>query len=281
MADSGKSEGAMGPSARELDQFYTKPEAAKRCWELLQAWLKEHPQDFDRFLEPSAGAGAFFRLMPKGSRLGMDLDPKIQGVEKEDFLSAELPEASYLTVGNPPFGKNASLAVKFFNKSAKLGPVIAMIFPLTFRKRSLQARLDHSFHLELDEELPKSSFTLDGEDYDVPCAFQIWARKEERRKKEKLPMTHGDFKFVAKGKAQLAIQRVGVNAGKVKASFSHVAEASHYFVAADGATLEKVRKILESIDWAEVKYNTAGNPSVSKTELVKLYEAAKAKLGAG
>ena len=34
---------------------------------------------------------------------------------------------------------------------------------------------------------------------------------------------------------------------------------------------ENVRKILEDVDWNTVKHNTAGNPSISKQELISLY----------
>ena len=35
----------------------------------------------------------------------------------------------YLVVGNPPFGKISSIAIKFFNKSAEYADCIAFIIP--------------------------------------------------------------------------------------------------------------------------------------------------------
>ena len=80
-----------------------------------------------------------------------------------------------------------------------------------------------------------------------------------------------DFIFVDKSEADFAIQRVGVAAGKVKVDFEKYAVASHYFIKAN----EKVRKVFEKINWSSVKGNTAGNPSISKSELINLYNQNK------
>ncbi len=42
---------------------------------------------YDILMEPSAGNGAFFSLLPASKRLGIDVNPKTDGITQEDFLT--------------------------------------------------------------------------------------------------------------------------------------------------------------------------------------------------
>lgn len=221
-------------------------------------------------MEPSAGTGAFYALFPD-NRIGYDLDPKYPRVGKADFLTVDLLPLvgqDVIAVGNPPFGKNASLAVKFFNRCATVSRVIGFIVPRTFRKASVINRLDPFYELVHDETLPPFSFIADGAPYDVPCCFQIWERKGFR---EKIitPTRHNDFDFVKRHEGSFAVQRVGVKAGTVKDISPLIADASHYFIRPHHPD---IRPLMEQIDYSSVKHETAGNPSISKGELISLYE---------
>ena len=81
---------------------------------------------------------------------------------KQDFFDYFPPsnKTNILVIGNPPFGRVSSLAIKFFNYSAKWANVIAFIIPRTFRKTSIQNKLNNNFHLIYDEEIPNK-----------PCCF--------------------------------------------------------------------------------------------------------------
>ncbi len=257
-----------------LDQYYTSPTVAALCMSRLQASI-----DISAYtcLEPSAGTGSFMHLMPPGSR-AIDLDPKTAGIEQRDFLEFRTIHVIRETaaIGNPPFGKNSSLAVAFFNHAATMYHVIAFIVPRTFRKASVINRLDERFHLIDEIDLPRNSFIFEDETYDVPCVFQIWKRHRRTiRARSDLPLTHPDFTFVKKhqllpddGQA-LAIQRVGANAGAIKKRWLGCADASHYFMSVPDTVLNR----LAEIDFDGVRHNTAGNPSISKRELVALYDA--------
>lgn len=253
-------------NSKELDQYYTKEIIAKVCYEYTLDFLNQHNIVYDLWLEPSAGTGSFFKLLPS-NRIGIDLNPKFPRIFSHDFFTFPLPEKKYVTIGNPPFGKNSSLAIKFFNKCAEKSVIIAFIVPKTFKKASITRTLNEYFHLEFEYDLPTNSFIFEDEEYDVPCVFQIWVKKEIKRDKIKFLNKHVDFEFVSKINGNYAIQRVGVNAGRVKTNFIDCAAPSHYFIKSS----EEVRKIFENIDWSSVKYNTAGNPSISKHELITLY----------
>ncbi len=259
-------------TSKDLDQFYTKQSIATNCYEITLKLIKSENIKFDLWLEPSAGKGSFFNLLP-ANKVGIDLEPKSPNIILHDFLTYQLSDNKFVTIGNPPFGKNSSLAIKFFNKSAEKSALIAFIVPKTFKKQSVLKKLDKFFHLIYEEELPPYSFEFENNDYDVPCVFQVWKKQDYAREEVKTTLSHKDFIFTSKEDANYAIQRVGVNAGKLKEDFSICSKSSHYFIKSS----EEVKIILQRINWNSVKYNTAGNPSISKSELIELYELEKIK----
>ena len=249
------------------DRYYTNRSAAEAC----MAFLRERiGQPRALWVEPSAGGGAFFDLLPE-PKIGLDIEPS----ERPDILQADFFEWSpprtherAIAVGNPPFGKNASLAVRFFNHAARFADAIAMIFPRTFQKESVALRLHPHFHLEAEMALPLESFTLRGAPYSVPCVFQIWQKRAAKRETTPLPKTHPDFRFVSPAEADFALQRVGANAGRIKPEFVSASPRSHYFIAVDAP---RAADAFQAIDWTEAKMRTAGNPSLAKSEVVALY----------
>ncbi len=261
----------------ELDQFFTKPEVAQSLFEITKKYILEKNIKFDIWLEPSAGSGAFYNLMPN-PKMGYDIDKKINGVIESNFLDIELDKSKkYLVLGNPPFGKNSSLAIKFFNHCAKYASVIAFIVPKTFKKASVQDKLDKTFSLVLEQSIEENSFTLDGADKLVPCVFQIWEKTDTVRDKKIKIMQHADLIFTDKNEADFAFQRVGVNAGRIKPKdlFDSISSESHFFIKSE---VKGIVEILNSINWNTIKFNTAGNPSISKAELIERYTNIKDKV---
>ena len=192
-----------------LDQFYTNVDVVEKCLEGISF------DDYDVVLEPSAGSGSFLNLLPKGKREGLDLEPAHDEVDRQDFFGfAPVGGKKYYVVGNPPFGKNSSLAVKFFNKSAEFADKIAFIVPRTFRKEELQNKLDLNFHLVREESLPEKSFhTPLGEAYKVPCIFQVWEKRGKDSKREKVERLseHEDFEFLSSQDYDFVLKDVVVN----------------------------------------------------------------------
>ena len=172
-----------------LDQYYTKHSIAEACIDKLDL------NAYDLIIEPSAGAGAFSQYLPKNKLIAIDIEPGDASAIKMDFLDTRPPlNYKYLVIGNPPFGKNSSLAKKFFNHAASFADVIGFILPRTFRKAKTQNRLNKNFHLISEEILPANSFHLpSGEEFDVSCVFQIWEKRSEERKLIFLEEEHEDF----------------------------------------------------------------------------------------
>ena len=256
-------------NAKKLDQFYTNTNIAESCFADLIGILKNKNIKNPVWLEPSAGNGAFYSIMPE-PKLGIDIDPKIKGILKKDFLTFILPDNNYITLGNPPFGQNSSIAIKFFNRCAEKSEIIAFIVPKTFRKDSVKNKLDLNMHLIFEKNIESHSFNLNNHIVDVPCVFQIWEKRNELREKV-IPLNRvKGMTFCNKENADIAFQRVGVNAGTIKdkSVFPHISKSSHLFI-----KLEDLKdiEVLKNIDWSDIKYNTAGNPSISKSELIKVY----------
>lgn len=190
-------------SRRPLDQFFTRPAVAEACLaDLARLLSRVEMPAAPLFIEPSAGAGAFFRGLPPDRRLGLDLDPRHEGVMPQDFFTwkPELPveRARVVVVGNPPFGKRGRTAVRFFLKAASFADTIAFIVPVNFRKYPVHRQFPFGFRWIFARPLARDSFHLaDGNDYCVNTEFQVWTRcpspHEDRRLTRPAPICHPDF----------------------------------------------------------------------------------------
>ena len=190
---------------KSLDQFYTKPEVAAACWgyftDILPS-LNCYMSDMF-FVEPSAGTGTFYNLLPHHSRLGIDINPKCEDILPQDFFTlTELSNDQNQTViiGNPPFGKRGKMAVAFFNHAAHLADIVAFIVPVNFRKYIVHKQLDESMRFISKLELPRDAFYLDsGKPYSVNTEFQVWTRlpsyHRDLRQYKSLPIRHKDFQL--------------------------------------------------------------------------------------
>ena len=171
-------------------------------------------------------------------------------------------------VGNPPFGRQSSLAIKFIRYSALFSKSISFILPKSFKKDSLQNKVPLNFHLLCQVDLPKNSFLVNEKEHDVPCVFQIWEKRETKRlkKKKKEPK---NFKFV-KENPDISFRRVGVNAGDVSTIIEGKSKQSHYFI--KFTTEESKRNFFYNYDKGVFKFdNTVGPRSISKPELIEAF----------
>jgi hypothetical protein len=255
---------------RRLDQFYTCEVLAVDLFATFSEYC-----DLSAFLlvEPSAGAGSFFKLMPPGS-LAYDIDPKCAGVIRADFLEVQLPNDRPVAVlGNPPFGKNCSSAIRHFNHAARFAKIIGFILPATFKKDGPVNRLDSAFHLLHEEAIPDGAFLFGGKRVTVPTVFQIWERRSHPRKRRIVTTKHQDFEFVDSASAHFAVQRVGARAGRVHFNLNLSANA-HYFIrqtSKGGGQEGYVAHYMNLLDLSAVAARTAGCPSLAKSELIALY----------
>jgi len=253
-------------TAKKFDKYYTKPEVVETCISYLSF------DKYDTILEPSAGSGNFSNILKHyGNLIAIDIDPENETILKADFLQDFITlEGNTLVAGNPPFGRQCSLAIKFFNKSASYPNVstIAFILPKSFKKESMKNKLDRNFSLHFSMDLEHNSFTFKDKDYDVPSVFQIWIRTEEPRQKNKQIILNKEMTFIKFEETQnssISLRRVGINAGK-SFWFLNQSKQSHYFLNAKDP--ENVLDYLNNIEWEH--NDTTGPRSISKQQFIEV-----------
>lgn len=259
---------------QENDKFYTKREAAELALSMVDL------SEFDAVIEPSAGNGSFSRLISHERTISLDIAPEAEGIRQQDWLEfdpSEIEGMKALVVGNPPFGNQGSLAMKFIKKSAEIGAeCIAFILPKSFKKDSVKNKVPSRYWLEREIDLEDRSFTLNGSDYDVPCVFQIWRLGSEDRKMKEFKKSTDLFEFVKKEQdPDLAFRRVGFYAGRNYAECHDKSEQSHYFIKSK-IGVPKLMEVFSSIEWEH--NNTAGPKSIGKGELIEKAEEAFANI---
>lgn len=248
-----------------LDKFYTKSEVAKQLIQEVDLSV------YDVVIEPSAGNGSFSNQIE--NCVALDLEPRGEKIIKQDFFSyiGQLNK-KILVIGNPPFGEQGNLAIKFFNHAATFANTIAFILPKSFKKISIQNKLDLSFYLKKEVPLKDNSFLLMGEDYDVPCIFQIWERGKEKREKVSLPTKSKILQFVkTKEEADFRIQRVGGNAGKAFLDKNGALSSNYYVKNISNIPIETLIKEINSLSYWSLE-DTVGPKSLPKGELIYLLE---------
>lgn len=264
-----------------LDQFYTKNEYAKKYYDILCE--KFDMSKFDIYLEPSAGKGSFFRLLGDTKRKGIDLDPKYDGIEKGNFFDFKpLKDKKYVVIGNPPFGKISSLAIKFFNKSAEFADVIAFILPRTFKRVSVQNQLDLYFHNVYSEDVPLKPCCFSPE-MNAKCVFQIWKKSNVKRKIIVYDKKHNDFQFLKHGpkdeknqptppkNADFVIKAYGSNCGEIKDNnLNSLRPKSWHWIKAN-IDIEELKKRFKSLDYS-MSMDTVRQDSIGQQELIYLYK---------
>lgn len=258
----------VGLNRDTSDKFYTKESVSSY---FISKWKEVLYLEEDcLIIEPSAGSGSFFTPIFKEYHIiGYDIDPKNINIIKGDFLEVELPEVEDIHfIGNPPFGRQSSLAKKFIKKCSKYGESISFILPKSFKKESFQKTFPLNFHLIYEEDVPENSFVIDGKDYNVECVFQIWKRMDENRQ---IITTEEPYKFSFVKKEEtphFSLRRVGVYAGKISVEIYNKSSQSHYFIKLN----EDIDQDIFEEEFLKLKFthnNTVGPKSISKQEFIK------------
>lgn len=249
------------------DQFYTSPAIAKQCCGELQ----KHIPDVETYLwiEPSAGNGSFLGAIPNGTKcIALDIDPQAEGIQQADFLTWTPPTTTQniLLFGNPPFGRQSSLAKAFLGKGCGFANAIAFILPKSFVKPSMTNCIPKHFHCILTKELDKNAFLCNGTPYDVPCVFQIWVKKDTDRTVQPKVKPIG-FQYVSADKDyHIAFRRVGGLAGTCYKKGDRFSPQSHYFLRLDAKYVPHIDELLKKVNAHTFPSNTVGPRSLSQTE---------------
>ena len=176
-----------GLNRNTIDKYYTKDIVVELCLNLVKKHIQINADDL--IIEPSAGNGSFItgiKALTSNFKF-YDLEPENAEIIKQDYLLYDYDtiKTSIIgkihIIGNPPFGRQSSLAIKFIKKSCEFCSSVSFILPKSFKKDSLKKSFPLDFHLICEIDLPDKSFLVDGVEHNVPCIFQIWERKTYNR----------------------------------------------------------------------------------------------------
>jgi hypothetical protein len=263
------------------EAYWTGPDLAERCVEFAAGLL-----GLDRFallVEPSAGRGAFLTLLPPDRRVALDLDPRHPEIRRGDFLSWSPPPrtGATLTIGNPPFGQRAALAMAFILRAAAYSDAFAFVLPRSFNKYTFQDRVPGDFHLvgsfDCDDFCAE-----DGRPKRVRAVFQVWERRAYPRPRLDPAAEHPHFAMRHRhlsrtSPAQLgeiraafdfAIAQVGVDFRPKDVQL--VTRGSHWFIR---PLVPGVRRRFDALDFGFLANMNTAHTSLSKRDIVRAYQA--------
>jgi predicted RNA methylase len=250
------------------EQYYTPRDLAEK---LISEVLVLVPDLAKRtVIEPAGGTGSFIKAAQSigvTEFLSFDIEPKHSLVKKADFLVKKFSAKDAVTISNPPFGRNNSLSIPFFNKAAEHSEFICFIVPRSWRKWSVINRLDRRFHLIADHDI-----LIDYEDdlgerlssrTSLSTCFQIWQRKAELRPIIKVK----DMGLIAKcgpEEADVALTIFGFGCGKVRTEFDRKPNSTVMFLR---VIHPEALAALKSVDFNRFSKNTAYTAALALPEI--------------
>ena len=253
------------------EQYYTTQDVADFCTKKFLEIVGK----FGIFIEPCGGEGSFIKSLQKEgvkNILSFDIDPRYEGVIKQDYLTSVCPENCFV-ITNPPFGRANSLSKKFFNKAAKdKSSFIGFLVPRSWKKWSIQNSLDFNYHLVAEFDLPKNCFYGPNvrDEGVLNTIFQIWQRKDFKRKKIEVEDKGYISKIIPKNGfvegANVSIIVFGHSCGKVEKIIDKKIKSKtttmYLFV-----EKEEVINALKSLDYSRFYKNVAYVEALSIKEI--------------
>ena len=221
-------------------------------------------------LEPAGGTGAFIdavQAIGVANVISFDIEPLHELVTFGDFLEQEIKESNLITISNPPFGRNNSLSIPFFNHAAKVSDAICFIVPRSWRKWSVTNRLDLGFALALDLDIDidyvdAAGTPLSDKNHLATC-FQIWKKTNVPRALVRVT-DKGIIEKVSPELADVSLTIFGYGCGKVKTQFEPVANTTQMFLKLKHP---QALAALESVDYSKFFKNTAYTEALSLQEI--------------
>lgn len=250
------------------EQFYTPQDLADRLMTEVSRLIPD--LNLRTLLEPAGGTGAFIEAAKRAGLvkiMSFDIEPKHPAVKRGNFLTAAFSASDALTISNPPFGRNNSLSIPFFNKAANHSEFICFIVPRSWRKWSVINRLDRRFHLVFDQDIQIDYVDDNGEklsnNNNLATCFQVWQRKETARPK----VSVRDMGLIEKTDAQnadVALTVFGFGCGTVLTDFERTPNSTRMFLK---LRHDKALEALLTVDFSKFSKNTAYTAALALPEI--------------
>ena len=250
------------------EQYYTPPQVAQDILKVVVDLLEDFEQKV--FLEPAGGTGTFINeALQSGFTevLSYDIEPHHPLVSKGNFLEKKIPHYNCVTVSNPPFGRNNALSIPFFNKAAEYSDLIVFIVPRSWRKWTVQNKLDRRFTLVREDDLNINYVDASGEPLSknkyLRTCVQYWKKSDVLRDLVYVR----DMGIIEKCKYQEAdasLTLFGYGCGTVKTEFEKKPNTTQMFL-----KLKHPRALeaLKAVDFSRFFLNTAYTEALSIHEI--------------
>jgi hypothetical protein len=250
------------------EQFYTPLELAHSLVHDVESVLGSLKGK--SVLEPAGGTGSFVEAaFAKGAKevISFDIEPLHEKVLLGSFLEQELMQQNLITISNPPFGRNNSLSIPFFNHAALVSDAICFIVPRSWRKWSVTNRLNLNFELvsdrDLDIDYMDSSGELISDKSKLATCFQIWRKTVKPR----VPVKITDMGVIQKVSPELAdvsMTIFGYGCGSIKQDFERVPNTTQLFLKLNHP---QALSALRSVDFSRFFKSTAYTEALSIQEI--------------
>ena len=250
------------------EQYYTPKNLAVKLVAEVEKILG--PLAGRSVLEPAGGTGAFIEAVLQSGAdkvISFDIEPLHHLVHEGNFLDQQITESNLITISNPPFGRNNSLSIPFFNHAAEISEAICFIVPRSWRKWSVTNRLDLRFDIALDIDLDidyedATGSPISSKTHLATC-FQIWRKSNSIRKQIRV-IDKGIIEKVSPELADVSLTIFGYGCGKVKTQFPPVANTTQMFLKLHHP---KALAALKKVDYSRFYKSTAYTEALSLQEI--------------
>ena len=238
------------------DAYFTCPEDV----EFVHATLADAGWLEGSILEPCCGAGNLIAGLDNVT--AWDLHQYDHPLDRVgNFLDQTPDELFDLVLTNPPFGWLGGLACDILNHSTKFSNRVAIILPQCFRKIQRLDRVNPYYHPVGDFSLPNETYILPtGETKYVRTCFQMWERRDYKRKKFGNTSYEEFFRQVPKEDAEYYLRTQGSTAGMILEGLEY--PDGRPYKSTTGRFMVGSKELLLKYDWTKVARFASGAPSI-------------------
>lgn len=239
------------------DAYFTHPESVEFVHGILAdaGWLE------GSILEPCTGNGHLIKGLDNVT--AWDLHQYKVPLDRVGNFLDQTPDQKFdLVLTNPPFGWLGGLACDILNHGTKFSDRVAIILPQCFRKVQRIDRINPYFHPVGDYNLPNETYILpDGKEKYVRTCFQMWERRDYKRKKFGNTPYEEFFTQVPIEEAEYYLRTQGSTAGVILEGLAYP-ETGKTYNSNTGRFMKGSKQLIEQYDWTKVARFASGAPSI-------------------
>ncbi len=281
---------------KNMDQFFTPETVAIDCIHQTINFISENYNINLKqytFIEPSAGAGAFYHNIPTTfNKIGLDIEPNANDIQKQDWLDYIPTTNKNIVIGNPPFGLRGALALQFINHAADFADFVCFILPPLFNsngKGSPMLRIDSRYKLVKEIAIENKNFNYPNlQPVQVNSIFQIWTKLDSDKvqpiNKNKLeseyikiyslsngntPSTQRNVKMI--NHCDFYLPSTTFKSVELYTNFNQLPHNRGYGIVIlkdNPQQKQLIQQTLQAIDWQQVSFKSTNSANNLRTDLI-------------